>query len=453
MFSFRIRAFLFAILATGATACEPIHEPDPSDADLLGDARSSALARRGHLHVALGAGREDPAVIADARSLVADAVNQVAALDFEAGHHIAVTYLGKGRTGAMAPDDGSPGGPTEDEGEALEGMDAFNLATGNEFRIVLSGGLLEAVGRRDGALGLDLGAPGDAGEPRAPSGYLEDSPLDPGAGLAYAWSNGDDDRFRVYNFNAAVTNGTDRRLVQLGGGCSGTLVGPRHVVTAGHCLWSRTNQSWSNNFWVRAGANGTNFVTRVFLDATNIPSGQVVWYFTPSQYRATSGSTWGFDYGVLTIPARLGDTVGWMGRVSYNSVSLQSSNIFRRGYPSCSATWNGALRTDIPIPCSPNHLYANTANCTVGEFESLDSDNWSRVVHHSCDASGGDSGSALYVIHNGAPCVTAVHFASRCEKGPGDVACTGAWVNRPLAALRLTPEYRDWIGYFRNKYP
>lgn len=169
--------------------------------------------------------------------------------------------------------------------------------------------------------------------------------------------------------------------------------------------------------------------------------------------RATTGSTWGFDYGILTRPGRLGDTVGWMGRVAYSSTALSDAYVYRRGYPACSATSNGQPRIDVPNPCSANHQYGNTNDCGVGEYESLDGEGWNRVVHHSCDASGGDSGSPLYVYHEGSPAVAAVHFFSECNKTTTDVACTGTWQTRPLGAIRITPEYRDLIGTFRGMYP
>jgi hypothetical protein len=138
-----------------------------------------------------------------------------------------------------------------------------------------------------------------------------------------------------------------------------------------------------------------------------------------------------------------------MGRVTYSAASLGAATIYRRGYPVC----DHATRTDEPSPCDDHHIYANAAACEVGEYESVDGDGWSRIVHHSCDASAGDSGSPLYVYHDGTPSVAAVHFYSHCETSPTDEACTGTRVDRPLAATRLTPEYRDWIGYFRELYP
>lgn len=421
-----------------------------SDAEALGDPRLSDLVARGYVSLDLGGASRDATVVRDARELLIGTLDSVAALDFEAGHRISLQYLGRGELGGSPQDAADPVSTSGADVEPLRGMDAFNPATRNEFRLVLSEDLLGAIGEHDAARGLDRGTP--------------DRPVDVAAGshevpvdtdrTPKSWSNGVDNRFRVYGVDEPVTNSTHRRIVQLGGGCSGTLVGPRHVVTAGHCLWSRANQRWSDDFWVRAGANGTSSVARVFVDNDNIPAGQVLWYFTPSQYRSTTGSTWGFDYGILVVPSRIGDTTGWMGRVAYTGTAFAQTSVYRRGYPACTATLpNGTPRIDEPNPCSENHLYASGGTCSLGEYQSVDSSGWSRVVHHSCDASGGDSGSPLYVFHDGAPSVAAVHFASRCEKTTTDVACTGTWEDRPLAALRLTPEYRDWIGYFRNKYP
>jgi V8-like Glu-specific endopeptidase len=441
-------ALLLSLLTACATQTDSLAPVDVDaweDAKRLGHSRISELVARGHVELDLGEAADDTTVRADARELLSSML-ELEALDFDAGHHLSLTYLGKGDTAPI-----TPGGVHDGEAQPkdpLEGVDAFNPATGNEFRIVFGRDLVEAVGLRDAELGNDLGTPVDRMD-EAADAKLAPLPSD----IAYSWSNDDDDRTRIYDTNDPVTNRVHRRIVHFSNNCTGTLVGPRHVVTAGHCIYSRARQAWSDDFTLRAGRNGTSSAAQVTIDRDNIPNGQVLWYFTPSQWRATSGSTTGFDYGILVLPGRIGDTVGWMGRVTYGSSALQNAYIYRRGYPMCSATFGGDPRIDSPNPCSWRHLYGNTEDCTVGEFESVDSDGWSRLIHHSCDASAGDSGSPLYVYHNGSASVTAVHFLSECERTADDVACDGDWEDRPLGATRLTPYYRDLIGTFRGLYP
>jgi len=422
--------------------------PPPTDVELLDDEDISRLAEAGQIRVDLGDGRDDPTVLDDARTLLLGAIDGVVVLEDRREHVIVIEYRAKGDLGELDPEQHDR--TRIEDAIASTGWIAFNPATRNEFRLDFEGGLLDSVGIYDRANRLDLGTAIGTHDEDKDLRAAVSTPWTPGV---FSWSNGDDDRNRMYGVDAEVTLPAHRRIVQLGGGCSGTLVGPRHVVTAGHCLWSRRNDRWSNRFNVRAGANGTNEVAEVFVDSDAIPAGQALWYYTPAQFRG-NGSTWGYDYGILVLPGRLGDEVGWMGRVTYGADSLDDANVFHRGYPVCNASLSdGTPRIDDPSPCQPNHLYGNAATCDVGEFQSQDGSGWSRIVHHSCDASAGDSGSPLYVYHGGTPAVAAVHFFSHCEKTVDDLACTGDWEDRPLAALRLTPAYRDLIGTFRMIFP
>ncbi|MEO0604919.1 MAG: trypsin-like serine protease, partial [Myxococcota bacterium] len=419
--------------------------PVVSDIELLDDEQITKLHEGGHLFVDLRDGRDDPTVLDDARTLLLGAIRGIGALEDDPEHVVSLTWLRKGGTAAFDPE--PPSGPVQIEDSLAWGTVAFNPGTANEFHLSFDGGLLYAIGQWDAVRGLDLGSP------VSPSAEDADARSTPPQIDPMAWGGGVDDRVRIYDEDSDVTLAAHRRIVQMTNGCTGTLVGPRHVVTAGHCLWSRRNQAWSSGFDVRSGANGASEVDSVRIDIDDIPSGQALWYFTPAQFR-NGGITWGFDYGILVLPARLGDEVGWMGRVTYGGETLQDANIFRRGYPRCQAFLSdGTPRIDEPSPCDDDHLYGNAFTCDVGEFESVDDQEWSRVFHHSCDASAADSGSPLYVYHNGTPSVTAVHFASRCAVTADDDECTGSLVPRPLAALRLTPEYRDLIGSFRAIFP
>ena len=277
---------LAGTLLAGCTD-EPLTTDDPGPASpFAGDQRLEGMLASGALKIDVSAAAaDDPTVVADARDLAARTLEQVGGLDLAARHKVAIRFLRKGRVG------GEPDGNAVDRAAAkaavgaagaaaLTGFDAFNPATRNEFRIELAGGALEAVGRSASARGLDTGS--------APGREVP---------ISFSWSNGDDDRYRPYGINAAVTNTAHRMLVRLGSGCSGTLVGPRHIVTAGHCLYNRDTDTWSDDFTARAGRNGSSSVASVLVDNDNIPGGQVLWYFTPAQYRAETGSTWGYDFG------------------------------------------------------------------------------------------------------------------------------------------------------------
>lgn len=423
------------------------------------------------IFVDLGEGTVDPAVEQDALRLIGDSPFDLDVFDPEAGHEIRIIYLGQGRLGGPS----NPEAPVEEAAieeiyEAPEGfaeMDGINLATRNEFRIQVSSDYLAALGERDHELGLDQGSPAyeETPDPEVERPAIE-LPSQPG--LAFSLSNGTDGRYLPFGTNGAVTSAAARRTANMGG-CTGAMVGPRHVVTAGHCLWDRGDAEWSVASSIQTGRNGTSWIGNVSLNPGTVPGDQVLWYFTPTGFR-NAASSLGFDYGILTIPARLGEASGWMGRATLSGSGFSSNTIRRRGYPTCNATTSsGVPRVDEPCSddgpageqactCRNNSQYLVAGGCSIGEYTTQDSSGWSRVIHHSCDASGGDSGSPLYYSNsNGTPVVAAVHVASLCETvavgASGYVACTGTRVDRPLRATRLTPEYRDWIAYFLNRFP
>lgn len=150
--------------------------------------------------------------------------------------------MGKGRTGSAdfsEPADDPAVGP----GTSAKAFVAFNAESGNEYLISIPPALLRRIG--DAGARAGLGRPGIS-TPASPETRSTDPTRDANAAdpLLYraSWSGGVDNRTRL----SSLTSGTDRwvwRAIADLGGCTATLVGPRHAITAGHCIYNRTKKT------------------------------------------------------------------------------------------------------------------------------------------------------------------------------------------------------------------
>lgn len=89
-----------------------------------------------------------------------------------------------------------------------------------------------------------------------------------------------------------------------GGRCSGALIGPNTVATAGHCVHSGgSNGSWRQNVRVYPGANGRSK-----------PYGSCAARSLHSVRGWTSGRKEQYDYGAIKLGScKIGNRVGWFG--------------------------------------------------------------------------------------------------------------------------------------------
>ncbi len=377
--------------------------------------------------------------------------------------HVTITYLGKGTLEKGGEDnDGDILGERDLEkgdSEPLSEMVAFNPNTLNEFSISISEKALDASGRLATERGDDLGS-ADRSEYADPEDV--EYSVESGDEKRYSWSDNVDNRVRLSKTTAEVpgTTGTTtwpwRTVSRLTNGCTGTLVGPRHVLTAGHCIWNRSNMSWLTFSVVPGGAGSLQP-----YGAVAFPSAGFNWYFTPSQWRATnpSGGSRQWDFGIVVLPERIGEDTGWMGWWYAGESYLDSKTHWNRGYPSCNAfDSNGNARTDDPgdagssVVCVSSHLYGDQNDCELGDFDKDDGQGYQRIFMHSCDASGGHSGSAIYHYHKGIPVVTGIHTFSTCGQIASSTDCTSS-DDRPLGATHITKEYSDTIAFFREWAP
>jgi V8-like Glu-specific endopeptidase len=107
-------------------------------------------------------------------------------------------------------------------------------------------------------------------------------------------------------------------------GCSGALIGPRTVLTNGHCLYMHDHGGWVRSVRVIPGKNGASE-----------PYGSATSTFYHSVTGWTQSQSSNYDYGVVVLPsnAKLGNTVGWMGLANLSFFSLLGLNVNNSGYP------------------------------------------------------------------------------------------------------------------------
>lgn len=456
-------------------ACETTPVLD-RDADL--DPSSTARGERdtgGDTGFDTGAAEEDESVREDRATLEKLNAELLASLGLDSDA-ITIEFIGRSKPVEVESDgsDGDISGDTDtrrdaERSESIRSMRAYNPSTGNEFRMTFSEGVLPLAGELADREGLSDGSGDDeVRDPAALEAELvreaeEAARAEIPADAPPSWSDNVDNRVRLSKTAAEEpgTTGTTvwpwRAIVRLSNGCTGTMIGPRHVITAGHCIYNRSTSAWMT-FNVSPGQAGTGLFP---YGSVAFPSSGFNWYFTPEGWRQSSpsGGTAQYDFGLLVLPQSIGNQTGWMGWWVEGADSLAKDDHFNRGYPACAATDSaGNPRTDDPgdpgssVVCVAQHLYGDVNNCEIGDFSVKDPDGWSRRFAHSCDASGGQSGSAIYHYEGGAPVISGIHTSSGCGATAASTPCTSS-DDRPLGATRITPEYGDIISFFRNWKP
>jgi V8-like Glu-specific endopeptidase len=342
---------------------------------------------------------------------------------------------------------------------------AFNTRTLAEYEITLSAAMLDDIhGCRDEA-GMTLGSDAVGDPVGAEMGYMLSLPfVTAGMGklaadvTAAGRSNGLDSRI---NWSPSQNHYPRKTIVSFGTsgspGCTGTMIGPRHMITAAHCVVRYGTSNYST-FNVAAARHGN---TLPFGSIQATPSGAsgsiyLVWGGW------TGGQGGGWDWALVVLPNGFTGLNQWMGYGALSANALVNRPIYTRGYPTCRAG-----NPTHPSPCNPGDLYGDLQICQIGEYSNPGPDNWNRVARHSCDTSAGQSGSALYTylfdqnLNKTVPMVLGVHNgAADCDgdmDGNGtiddpDDLCTDEH-DRPNFWRRNTPSDLWIISLAREFYP
>lgn len=177
---------------------------------------------------------------------------------------------------------------------------------------------------------------------------------------------------------------------------TGWFVGPRAVVTAGHCVFIKGSpvpgrDGWVKSIQVMPGRNGAT-----------LPFGVVTSSNLHSVLGWTNNGDENFDYGCIILPTNLGDRTGFFGIANIADAELLAATANITGYPG-----------DKP---AGTMWYDNKKVASVS----------SRKVHYDIDTAGGQSGAAVYRIKNGVRQGMAIHAYG------GSTTNSGTRINRAV---------------------
>jgi glutamyl endopeptidase len=167
---------------------------------------------------------------------------------------------------------------------------------------------------------------------------------------------------------------------RMGTGIIGTgwLVGPRTVITAGHCVYSQDFfGGWATEITVIPGRNGTHE-----------PFGRTISEDFSSTDRWVRERDPDFDIGCIHLNEPVGETAGWFGFATLPADDLQDYLINVSGYP-------GDLGNGTQLYTHRNRILRVTE----------------QRIYYDVDSYAGESGGPAWIIEsdNAAPTVVGIH--------------------------------------------
>jgi V8-like Glu-specific endopeptidase len=182
---------------------------------------------------------------------------------------------------------------------------------------------------------------------------------------------------------------------------TGWFIGPRTLITAGHCVCIKGSMDPNRDGWVKSiqvmpGRTGAT-----------LPFGAVTSTMFWSVKGWVESGDENYDYGAIIIPTELGKTLGWLGFGVFSDDVLTPSAANISGYPADQPQGTQWYDSHTIASVSPSKIY------------------------YDIDTAGGQSGAAVYVIQDGKRIAIAVHAYG------GAITNSGTRISPPVYANLL----------------